>query len=191
MLRSAFLMMGLIALTTVSSASAAVVNFKGVLTSNPVSGGTLTLPLNTVFDAQVITGAPLGAVAFVTGGLFDFNGTLVNINGGVVSITAGNTIGFTLLSPNNVTSTFTFAGVPGLGGTVNQAAFNQLGAPPQPQLLTTAFQVFQTDGGSNVLASYGGTISSVPEPGSMLALGGLVAGAGAWRIRNRRKATKA
>lgn len=183
-------MMGLIVLTTVSSASAAVVNFKGVLTANPVSGGTLTLPLNTVFDARVITGAPLGATAFVTGGFYDFNGTVININGGIVSITAGNTINFTLLSPTNVTSTFSFAGVPGLGGTVNQAAFDQLGVPPQPQLLTTAFQIFQTDGGANVLASYSGSISSVPEPGSVLALCGLVAGAGAWRLR-RRKIVKA
>lgn len=189
MLRSAFLMMGLIALTTVSSASAAVVKFKGVLTSNPVSGGTLTLPLNS-FEAQVNTGAPLGSVAFVTGGFFDFNGTIVNISGGVVSITGGNTMGFTLLSPSNVTSTFSFAGVPGLGGTVNQAAFDQLGPPNQPFPLTTAFQIFQTNGGSTVLSQYGGSISSVPEPGSVLALCGLVAGAGAWRLR-RRKVAKA
>jgi hypothetical protein len=187
MLRSAFLMMGLIVLTTVSSASAAAVNFRGTLTSNPLSGGTLSLPLAD-FDAIVYTGAPLGSNAFVTGGFFDFNGTIVNINGGIVSITAGNTISFTLLSPSNVTSTFSFTGVTGLGGTVNQAAFDALTPPP---FRTTAFQIFQTDGGANVLASYGGDISSVPEPGSMIALAGLAFGAGAWRLRKRKQAAKA
>jgi hypothetical protein len=183
MLKNAFLMMGLMALTMVSSASAATVSFRGQLTANPVSGGSLSLPLNN-FKAFVVTGAPFGSTAFATGGFYDFNGTIVNISGGVVSISGGNTLSFTLLSPNNVTSTFSFSGVTGLGGTVNQAAFNALTPPP---VYSSAFQIFQTNGGSTVLSAYSGSISSVPEPGSMVALAGLAFGAGAWRWRKRKQ----
>lgn len=186
MLRNAFLMMGLIALTTVSSASAAVVNFKGVLTTNPISGGTLSLPLNT-FDARIITGAPFGTSAFITGGFFNFNGTVITIAGGQVQIPSTGTLSFTILAPNNVVSTFAFSGVSGLGSTVNQAAFDSL----YPPILTTSFSIFQSDGGSNILASYDGSISSVPEPNSMIALAGLVVGAGAWRLRKRKLQAKA
>ena len=178
-------MMGLVLLTTVSSASAAVVNFKGVLTSNPISGGTLSLPLNS-FEARIITGAPFGSSAFITGGFFNFNGTLVTVTGGQVQIPSTGTLSFTVLSPNNVFSTFSFSGVAGLGSTVNQAAFDSL----YPPIRTTAFSIFQTDGGSGILASYDGTISSVPEPNSVIALAGLVFGAGAWRLRKRKLQAK-
>lgn len=186
MLRSAFLMMGLVVLTMVNAASAATVSFRGQLTANPVSGGTLSLPLAN-FEAFVVTGAPFGATAFATGGFFDFNGTIVNITGGVVSISGGNTLTFTLLSPNNVTSTFSFSGVTGLGGTMNQAAFDALTPPP---VYSSAFQIFQTNGGATVLSAYSGSISSVPEPSSMLALAGMAFGAGAWRWRKRKQIAK-
>lgn len=185
MLRNAFLLMGLIALASVNSASAAVVNFRGVLTSNPISGGTLSLPLNN-FEARIITGVPFGTSAFITGGFFNFNGTLVNVVGGQVQIPSAGTLSFTVLSPSNVISTFSFAGVSGLGSTVNQSAFDSLGPPARPTALTTAFSIFQSDGGSNILASYDGSISSVPEPNSMIALTGLIFGAGAWRLRRRK-----
>jgi hypothetical protein len=178
-------------LTTVSSASAALVNFRGVLTGNPISGGTLSLPLNTPFLGSITTGAPIGNFAIITGGFLDFNGTILTINGGAVTIPTANTLQFVALSNNppnniNVTTSFSFTGVSGLGSVVDQSAFDAL---YPPVYTSNSLVIFQTDGGSNVLASYGGSVSSVPEPGSVLALCGLVAGAGAWRLRRRKVTT--
>jgi hypothetical protein len=168
MLKSAALFMGLVVLICVSNASAALVNFKGVLTSNPTPPtGSLNLPLGD-FELSLTTGVPL-ATSLITGGQFKFGATVVNVAGGTVGVIAS----------------FTFSGLSGLGGTVNQATLDKL----YPPIVTTTFSILQTDpSGGTVLAQYDGTISSVPEPSSMIALAGLAVGAGGWRLRKRKLA---
>jgi hypothetical protein len=184
MLKSAALFMGLVVLICVSNASAALVNFKGVLTSNPTPPtGSLNLPLGD-FELSLTTGVPL-ATSLITGGQFKFGATVVNVAGGTVGVSGGNTLSFTVLATPNVIASFTFSGLSGLGGTVNQATLDKL----YPPVVTTTFSILQTDpSGGTVLAQYDGTISSVPEPSSMIALAGLAVGAGGWRLRKRKLA---
>jgi hypothetical protein len=186
MLNRIVLMMGLMVLTTVGSASAAVVKFKGVLKSNPTPPtGSMNLPLGD-FELSLTTGFPL-ATTTLTGGQFKFGATTINVAGGTVQVSGGNTLSFTVLSTPNIISTFTFSGLSGLGGVVNQATLDAL----YPPIRTTAFTILQTDaGGGNLLAQYDGTISSVPEPSSMIALAGLAIGAGGWRLRKRKLLAK-
>jgi hypothetical protein len=193
MLNRIALIMGLLVLTTVSSASAAVVGFKGVLTNiitapgNPNQGlplGDFTLNLNS------IDGNP----AFVTSGQFIFGfgtggATTVGVFSGSIQAPANGVLIFNLTSPgvpvgagNTIVSNFTFTGVSGVvAGAVTQATLDNLGS----QVYTTSFAVQNVDNGGT-LSAYSGTISSVPEPGSVLALCGLSLGAAGWRWRKRR-----
>jgi hypothetical protein len=186
MLNRIALMMGLMVLSAVSSASAATVGFKGVLLTNPTPPtGSMVLPLGD-FELGLTTGVPL-STSLITGGQFKFGATTIAVAGGTVGVSGGNTLTFTVLATPNIIATFTFTGLSGLGGTVNQATLDAL----YPPIRTTTFSILQTDaGGGTLLAQYDGTISSVPEPGSMIALAGLAIGAGGWRLRKRMTISK-
>jgi hypothetical protein len=182
MLKNAALFMGLVVLTCVSNASAAFVSFKGVLTGNPTPPtGSMSLPLGD-FDLGLTTGFPL-ATTNITGGHFRFGATVVAVAGGTVSVSGGSTLSFTVLATPNILASFTFTGLSGLGSTVDQTTLDKL----YPPIVTTTFSILQTNpAGNTVLALYDGTISSVPEPSSVIALTGLAIGAGGWRLRKRR-----
>jgi hypothetical protein len=174
-------------LTSSVSASAAVVKFLGTLSS---SFGTPSVALNlgnfsgelTILDRA----APFTS-SQITGGKFVFNGNqVVTVTGGQISVGNGS-VSF-LITGNRFTPNFSenmdfsFTSVPNVvaNGGINQTILNNLS---QPNFLTASSFVF--DDGVN---GYGGSITAVPEPGSMALVAGLVLGAGGWKWRKRRLA---
>ncbi len=194
MLNRIALMMGLMVLTTVSSASAATVAFRGVITNaNPVTSPGIVLPLGDfTLSLQTVDGSP----ASIVGGQYVFgfgsgSPVIVNVTSGFVSAPINGLLAFSVTSPGpsltSINSSFTFAGVSGVtAGLVNQANLDNL----YPPIYTTTWSLSNTNGLGQTLASYSGTISSVPEPGSMIALAGLAIGATGWRLRKQKKLAK-
>ncbi len=192
MIRNVAFLMGLMVLSTVSSASAAAVTFKGAITgSNPVTSPGIVLPLGDfTLSLQMNPGNP----AFITGGQYVFgfgsgSPTVLAVTSGFVSSPINGLLSFQVTSPGpsgtSISSNFIFTGVTGVtAGLVDQAALNKL----YPPIYTTSWSLANTNSGGSTLASYSGTISSVPEPSSMIALAGLALGAGGWRFRKRRLA---
>ena len=121
----------------------------------------------------------------ISGGTFVFGTSSVILTGGTVNIVGGNQVDF-LMTPANsspgVTISFNFAPVAGLGTGINQSQIDLL-----RDLTTNSFLLI--DG--NPLPLFQGSITAVPEPGSMLALAGLVGGFGGWHYRRRKLAKKA
>jgi hypothetical protein len=196
MLRSAFLMLAVVACLSVSSAQAAAIQFYGNLASKVGPAGVLQFANNTPFTAYLSvndSGTNVSSVAF---GGFKFGNTEITVSGGSVEIKNGNEFEF-LFAPGDTTLAtlngapngtpgiafigFTFTGVSGLGTGINQTQLGKLNG------LTTNFTLSEFGG----LPIYSGTITAIPEPSSMLVLGGLVAGFGSWRYRRRKLAQKA
>lgn len=177
-------MMGLIVLTSVSNASAAVIQFTGILNTKIGTGGALNLSVPQGFFASLQVNDSGTNNSTISSGFFSFGSTTLAVSGGQVNVTGGNQIDFVISTANTspaASIAFAFSPVAGLGTGVNQGQLNLL------EGLTAAF-VMQ-DGGSFPI--YLGDITAVPEPGTMLALAGLVSGFGGWHYRRRRLAKKA
>lgn len=195
MLRSAFLMLAIVACVSASSAQAAVIQFYGAITSKVGTGGTLNFALPQPFTAYLSvndSGTNSSTVAF---GGFKFGNTEITVSGGQVNVLNGDTIEFIFGTSNTTLATlngnpngtsgiaaiaFSFNGIAGLGTGVNQSQLYKLNGA------TTNFTLLE----NGSLPLYAGTITAIPEPSSMLALGGLVAGFGGWRYRRRMLAKK-
>ena len=199
MLRSAFLMMAIVTCLSVSTAQAAAIQFYGALTSRTGSGGTLdfsVFPQPKLFTAYMsVIESPTNSTSVAFGG-FKFGNTEITVSGGEVNVVNGDSVEFIFETQDTVLSTlngnavsspgiarilFTFNGVTGLGTGINQYVLGRLNG------LTTNFTMLE----NGSLPLYSGSITAIPEPSSMLVLGGLVAGFGGWRLRRRKLAQKA
>jgi hypothetical protein len=177
-------MVGLLVLTTSVSASAAVVKFMGTLTSK--SSG-LTLPLGG-FEGELTVNNSVASFSSIASGKFVFGGTdTLLVTGGIVNVTGAGQILFSIGNTNfnpviGQTLTFIFTGVPGVlaGSPINQATLDNLHSPTSLTASTFSF----TDGS----LTYNGSITAVPEPGSMALVASLVLGAGGWKWRKRKLA---
>lgn len=189
-------MLAIVACVSASSAQAAVIQFYGSITSKVGTGGTLNFALPRPFTAYLSvndSGTNSSTVAF---GGFKFGNTEITVSGGQVNVLNGDTIEFIFGTSNTTLATlngnpngtsgiaaiaFSFNGIAGLGTGVNQSQLYKLNGA------TTNFTLLE----NGSLPLYAGTITAIPEPSSMLALGGLVAGFGGWRYRRRMLAKKA
>lgn len=171
------LVLGLIA----SQANAGSVYFRGSV--SPISpgltanGGSDPLGLSTlsssIFESLVTT----NGTGSITGGYIVFLGKHYNFTTGTVNTVASNPtsfVGMSLVSPTNVATGQTFnISIPALGSDNNFSnLINVVGS-------------FTISGGG---IQYFGGIQAIPEPSSMMALTGLVVGAGVFGRRRRQTA---
>ncbi|MBL8872762.1 MAG: PEP-CTERM sorting domain-containing protein [Planctomycetaceae bacterium] len=189
MLRSAFLMMGLIVLTTVSSASAGAVEWAGLLTtkSGAPTGLNLTIPPSVPFSGKFNLAASFADTGVFNGSIL-FGTQTMNITVGTLQRTPTQ-LSFNVAQADNDRTismqfvfTGTFAGW-GAGDTAGLDAVVGTLLPtsgPKPIGNVTMLQL----SGINVIGTYGGSVQAVPEPSSAIALVGLGLGFG---FRYRRK----
>ncbi len=165
-----------------STASAAVVSFIGTITSKTGSGGSFNIANGTNFSGGLTINDSVTNTASISTGQFTFgNGLQIFVTGGTVAIVGGNQIDFTITSAQTSPSAsigFSFTGVSGLGTGVNNAQLEKIIGS------TTSFVMAE----NGAFPLYQGTITAVPEPGSVLALAGLFAGGYGYRWRKRRQA---
>lgn len=164
-----------------SSVPAAVVSFRGTITSKVGTGGALNLAIGNTFVGGLYVNDSVTNSSTISGGVFQFsNGLRLGITGGTVDIVGGNSIQFSIGTGNSnppVLMAFSFTGVTGLGTGVNNSQFERI------VWSTTSFNMLD----NGVLPFYEGSITAVPEPSSAVALAGLALGGGFYRWRNRRK----
>lgn len=181
-------MMGLIVLTTVSSASAGAVQWAGLLTSKtgtPTSLN-LTIPPSVPISGIFNVGASLPDTGVFNGSLLFGNQTM-NITVGTLQRTPTQLTFNVAQSDNNrnmslqIVFNGTFAGW-GLGNTaaMDSVLNTLITTSPTPIGNVTMLEL----SGLSVVGAYGGSIQAVPEPSSAIALIGLGVGFG---IRYRRK----
>ncbi len=180
MLRTLFLMLAISFIGIAQQADAAAVRFRGNigefspgLTAN---GGTDPLGLSplgsTTFEAVVQT----NNLGTIQSGYIVFLGTYYNFATGTVNTVPTNPTTFSgmqLLTSQNAATGQTLA-----------ISIPTAGADGDFSSLIGVAGSFQITGGG---LQYFGNITAVPEPGSMLALTGLVLGAGAYRRRSLKK----
>lgn len=167
-----------------SMLNAAVLSFKGNAVQTLLAGVPV-LPTPVDFTLNVTTnGSWAGDVTNVTAAAFTFsNGAVRSVNVGTV-VRSGNNLTFSLNnSPTNTTiASFTLTGS---GMTPDTDA--NFGKVP----MFTPFGTFSLLlPNSTGIQQFSGSIQSVPEPGSMAALAGLVMGTGLFRWKRRRAAQK-
>ena len=189
MLRNAFLMMGLIALTTVSSASAGAVQWAGTLTTKTgtPSSLNLTIPPSVAFEGIFSTAASLPDTGVFTGSLV-FGTQTMNITVGTLQRTATQLTFNVAQADNdrNMSLQFVFAGSFTSWGLGDNAAMDASLAAllplsgPKPVGNVTLLEL----SGLTIVGTYGGSVTAVPEPSSAVALLGLGLGLG---VRYRRK----
>jgi hypothetical protein len=186
MLRNTLMMMGLVVLSSVSSAMAGAVDWAGVINNkslNPTFNlGTIPPPVN--FSGRFFTAAVTPDNGVFTGSLL-FGTQAYNITTvGSISRLNPTTLQFQVQQANNdrnISFTATFNGSfaswsdnAGLDSVLNSLFLNgDIGSVSMVEL-----------SGASLVGSYSGTIQAVPEPSSALALLGLGVGMG---IRYRRK----
>jgi hypothetical protein len=188
-------MMAVMLLATSSSLSAAIVSFKGVMSNAVLNTGGLVVPSGDFFLVMKVNPGGLGGN--ITSGKYVFGYgsaspvTLAVTSGSV--ITGNGSVSFSVNSPvpigyssnSAINSVFTF-NIPGMtSGLLNPAKFALLTAPPS---YTDGWLLNHSDSLGNQLAEYTGTISTVPEPSSVIALSGLVLGSVGYRWRKRKLA---
>jgi hypothetical protein len=196
MLRSALLTLAVVVCLSASTAQAAAIQFYGALTSKVGSGGTLNFAVPQLFTAYMSVNDSVTNSTTVAFGGFKFGNTEITVSGGQVNVLNGDTIEFIFGTSDTTLATlngnpvgtpgiaaiaFSFNGVTGLGVGINSYVLGRLNG------LTTNFTMLE----NGSLPLYAGTITAIPEPSSMLVLGGLVAGFGSWRYRRRKLAQKA
>lgn len=167
-----------------ASADAAVVSFLGTFDTK-----TLGAPGTGVFGGSV---GPIADIDFdglldvtdgtgvITGGLYsDSAGSAITITGGTVTLTengVNDTAAFNILVGGAALGnlTFTVQGDVITDSTINQANLSAFANIPTQGVLTDF-----ANGG----AQYSGELETIPEPGSMAVLLGLVGGVAGWRRR--------
>jgi hypothetical protein len=187
MLRNTLMMMGLVVLSSVSSAMAGAVQWAGVINSK--SGNPTfnlgTIPPSVNFSGVFNTSAVLANQGVFTGSLL-FGSQSYNITVGSISRVNPTTLQFEVQQVNNdrnISFTATFNGSFGSWGLGDNAGLDAvLGSLLLNGDIGTVNMVELS--GVNLIGAYGGTIQAVPEPSSALALLGLGVGMG---IRYRRK----
>lgn len=171
-------------LCTMQAAMGAAVSFKGTFTNYTTIVGAsdpyaLGLPEAFTVSFQTAGNAIIGGGIVFTGN----SGKQFDFTGG--TITTGATTDFTGLTINNypgaIGGTLSFSFATTIPDTT-QASLDQLWF----QTGSASFFGFPFTNGAQ--GFYQGNITAVPEPGSMLALAGLVAGCGGYRWRRARKA---
>ena len=166
---------------TVGPANAAVVSFFGRVDTLTGPAGFLgTVPPVVPFTMTLNIADGPGPSGAITSGVLSFAGfpTLNSTIGSSVNLTEGgtsDTLSFLVLTSGGV-GIFNFTGDFITGTAVNQAAFSRIP-------FSTASFDFASGG-----TLYEGTITAVPEPGTCLALVGLVGVCG-WRVRRKSKNT--
>ncbi len=164
-----------------SESMAAVVRFAGTISNyTPIVGS--NNPINLLGQTFAIN-ADIDNAGNVTSGFIRFSGI------------PGNhfTVPFTGPNGSSAIAPFALNNIPTTSGTLSlsiaqnipdfsPASLNQLKGFSGAMTLAGVF-------GANV-GVYSGSITAVPEPGSMLALGGLVAACGVFQYRRSRKAAK-
>jgi hypothetical protein len=187
MMRNTLMMMGLIVLSSVSSAMAGAVQWAGVINSksgNP-SFNLGAVPPSVNFSGVFNTSAVLANQGVFTGSLV-FGTQAYNITVGSISRINPTTLQFEVQQVNNdqnISFTATFNGSFGSWGLGDEAGLNSV----LNSLLVNGdigtVNMVQLSG-TTLVGAYGGTIQAVPEPSSALALLGAGLGMG---FRYRRK----
>ncbi len=166
-------------LATVANANASVVTFTGTWSSYQVFGGAAD-PLNLVGETFAIRADIDGAGNVLSGYIRVTSGPGSQYN---INFTGPN--GGSSTSPFNITGTPTASGGLLTFGTTQSipnfsfASLNSLGGSAGNATLGGNF-------GGN-LGFYSASITAVPEPSSVVMLGLLVSGCGAWQYRRSRR----
>ncbi len=188
MMRNTLMMMGLIVLSSVSSAMAGAVQWAGVINGK---NGAPTFNLGPVPPSVnfngVFTTFATGSNSGVFNGSLVFGNQVYSITAGSISRPASNVLQFEVQQANNdrnISFNATFNGSfsswsdeAGLNSVLNSLVVNgPVGTVSMVELIPGVPPTF--------VGSYSGTIQAVPEPSSALALLGLGVGMG---FRYRRK----
>jgi len=174
-------------LAMLSSASqAAVVLFQGTVVTASASTGFLgAVPPSRNFSMVMTIPDGAGPNAAGIAGTMSFTGfptqTITSGTLNLVDSGATDTVSFNFNTPTGL-GLFSFTGNLITGTAVNQGNLNGLNPSVTEGLRTTGFSFIDLAAGGVV---YQGSITAVPEPGTCLALLGLVGG-GAWKLRRKK-----
>lgn len=185
MLRSAFLMMGLIVLTTVSSASAGAVQWAGLLSTKSGTPTLLNVTVPTSFNGVFNMSAGLADTGFFNGSLI-FGSQTMNITVGSIQRSPTQLI-FQVAQNNNdrnINLTFTFNGAFAGWALGDTAAMDAVVGTLLTSNIGGNVSMLELNNVPSIVGGYTGSVQAVPEPSSAIALVGLAIGLG---IRNRRK----
>lgn len=185
MLRSAFLMMGLIVLTTVSSASAGAVQWAGVLSTKTGTPTLLNVSVPSSFTGVINATAGLADTGFFTGSLV-FGSQTMNITVGSIQ-RSPTQLTFQIAQANNdrnIGVLFTFNGTFAGWALGDTAAMDAVVGTLFTSNINGSVAMLELNNVPSIVGGYTGSVQSVPEPSSAIALIGLGVGFG---IRYRRR----
>ncbi len=185
MLRNTLMMMGLVVLSSVSSAMAAPVQWAGVITAKAGNPTVLNLTPPVNFSGIFNVTASLADTGVFTGSLV-FGSQTMTITAGKLQRTATQ-LSFSVAQANNNVNMdldFTFNGSFAGWALGNTAAMDAVVRTLESTKNVGVVTMAELNNVPSVVGTYSGTVQAVPEPSSALALLGLGLGMG---IRYRKK----